>query len=443
MIEKKNFKKKLLSAGLILSLVLSMCACTSADAAQISSKSTKTTKLVFSKGTTKVKPAAGDCSNDKIGKTREPGCPTGWEDCAISFSTELFRRTYPQSGDASEKSFVMSPASVLTAMLMVEEGADGKTAAQIEDAVGTELLYARESLAEILNHKGKSTNVRTANSIWYRDTDKLEVKNDYVLAAQKFFNADIYKAAFNTKTAGDINKWCKFKTKNRIKTIIGKNSIKKESMMYLINALTFDGKWKRKYESNDVRKADFTTESGRIQKADMMYDTENLYLENSNATGFVKPYKGGYSFVALLPKDGMKMTDFVKTLDGESFAKLLADKKKEPVRTGLPKFKNQCSMNLEESLKSMGITDLFDQDAADLNAMASYKDGNLYVSQVKHKTFIETDTEGTRAAAVTSVETMYSTSLVEKQVFLNRPFFYAIVDDETGIPVFIGVVMEL
>ena len=100
-------------------------------------------------------------------------------------------------------------------------------------------------------------------------------------------------------------------------------------------------------------------------------------------------------------------------------------------------------MNLEESLKSMGITDLFDQDAADLNVMASYKDGNLYVSQVKHKTFIETDTEGTRAAAVTSVEMAYATSLVEKQVFLNRPFLYAIVDDETGIPVFIGVVMEL
>ena len=84
-------------------------------------------------------------------------------------------------------------------------------------------------------------------------------------------------------------------------------------MLYLINALTFDGKWQSPYKDYQVGDADFTAADGSVQTAEMMYGTEYTYLENDLATGFVKPYADGYSFVALLPHEGLSMACLLYT----------------------------------------------------------------------------------------------------------------------------------
>lgn len=72
--------------------------------------------------------------------------------------------------------------------------------------------------------------------------------------------------------------------------------------------------------------------------------------------------------------------------------------------------------------------------------MGSAERGNLYISDVLHKTFIEVGELGTKAGAVTSVEMSLTSAPLEiKNVILNRPFVYAIIDNETNLPVFIGV----
>ena len=139
------------------------------------------------------------------------------------------------------------------------------------------------------------------------------------------------------------------------------------------------------------------------------------------------------------------MADFVNGLTEDSFVELSASKKDVPVETGMPKFKTESGAELSAALQAMGIRDLFDADRADLSLMATVTDGNLFVSRILHKAFLETDTEGTRAAAVTAVELEAGSAAPTemKRVILDRPFLYAIIEDETGIPIFMGTVESM
>ena len=447
--EKKNSKKiirkamiakKLTALGLAMLLALSLAACAANSEG-------------MSAGTKRLQEADGQAA---VCKERAGGCPVGWENCVQKFSVQLFQQAYAQQSGAdrdnqdkadaaqSGSGFVLSPASVLTALLMAEEGADGETAAQIQETVGSEVFYAREDFQRILNAKGEGTQVNTANSVWLRKDPNLQVQESFLAAMQQLFKAEVFSADFDKKTVKDINQWCKTNTKGRIKKILNE-PISPETMLYLINALTFDGKWQSPYKEYQVGDADFTAADGSVQTAEMMYGTEYTYLENELATGFVKPYADGYSFVALLPHEGLSMADFVKGLSKDTFARAWKVEKETPVETGLPKFKTESGAELSEALRTMGIRDLFDADRAELHRTATTPEGNLFVSKILHKAFIETDTEGTKAAAVTAVVAECGSAAPSemKRVILDRPFFYAIIEEETGIPLFMGTVERM
>ena len=187
--EKKNSKKiirkamiakKLTALGMAVVLVFSLAACGAADNGKLSSD------------TVKLKAAA--MGDENVYKERAVGCPVGWERSVQEFSVQLFQQAYAQQSGAdrdnkdkadaaqSGSGFVLSPASVLTALLMAEEGADGETAAQIQEAVGSEVFYAREAFQQILNAKGEGTQVNTANSVWLRDDPKLQVQESFLAA---------------------------------------------------------------------------------------------------------------------------------------------------------------------------------------------------------------------------------------------------------------------
>lgn len=375
----------------------------------------------------------------------EAGCPVGWEKCVWDFSLGLLAGGFEESKDEAVgggeygQSIVISPLSALQVMLMICEGADGETREQIVDSVGAEVLLEIEEIQELLNRSEDGLTVSSANSAWFRDEEgRLAVSDKYVGILQKYFDAESYLAPFDKSTISDINAWCDEKTGGRIDKMIEK--ISDDAVIYLLNALTFDAEWEFPYESYNVHDCDFKHEDGSVETVEMMYDRESLYLENEFAKGFVKPYKGDCSFAVLLPKDeNMKMSDFLALLDADAVSSI--SPQRTMLETGIPKFKTECDFEMKQVLESMGIRDLFDDEKAELSNMATSSNGNIFVSQIKQKAVIETDTEGTRAAAVTVAEMVDGTSLIEESLYLDRPFVYAIVDDETQVPIFMGVMM--
>jgi serpin B len=178
-----------------------------------------------------------------------------------------------------------------------------------------------------------------------------------------------------------------------------------------------------------------------------MYGIEGTYLEDENAVGFMKSYKGGkYAFVAMLPNEGVSVSKYIASLNGESLNALLTNPQYVTVQTSLPKFETEYDVEMSEILKTMGMTKAFDSDYAEFEGLGTSIEGNIYINRVLHKTFILVGEKGTKAGAATVVEMTDGASAVPlemKEVYLDRPFVYMLIDCENNIPFFIGTLMDV
>lgn len=356
---------------------------------------------------------------------------------ASSFAAELFKDNYSKG-----KTTLVSPLSVLTALALVQNGAQGDTLAQLEQALGgldrdTLNAYMR-AYCDFLT---ESDELKIANSVW---TDSsVEAKQAFLQKAVDSYSAQLFSAPLSSKkTVSSINSWVKKNTDGMIPKII--ENADRDAVMMLINAVAFEAKWETPYTNDDIEKLEFNSYSGKSKKTEFMCSTESVYLSDSDAVGFMKPYKNGrFAFAALLPNEDVNIDDYIASLSGEKLMKIFSSaKKNEEVDVKMPKFKAEYSTQLIDTLKKMGIEDAFDRKSADFSSLIDKNDG-AYIGTVMHKTFIEVDQEGTRAAAATLVGISKMSMPAINPVCLNRPFVYMIVDTETNLPLFIGVQTEI
>ena len=286
-----------------------------------------------------------------------------------------------------------------------------------------------------------------ANSIWFKDDPNFAVEQSFLQTNADYYGAGAYKAAFDEGTRNDINNWVKEHTDGMIPEII--DDIPDEAIMYLVNALAFDAKWADEYEEHQIREGRFTMEDGTRQDVDMMHSEEYTYLEDDLATGFIKYYKDRkYAFVAMLPNEGVSVSQYVDSLTGEHLRELLNNPQDLTVFASIPKFETEYDIEMSEVLQEMGMTEAFDWRVADFSRLGTYNvDGmNICINRVLHKTFISVTEQGTRAGAATAVEMVAegAMEIVEfKEVALDRPFVYMLIDCETNLPFFIGTMMNV
>ena len=363
---------------------------------------------------------------------------------AADFSFALFQQSSAEDMIAG-KNILISPESVLSALAMTANGANGQTLVEMEEVLcgGMEIQSFNEYMYTYHNRltATKDVTFHIANSIWLKDEPELQVKEDFLQTDRNYYNADVFQANFDTNTVADINQWVDANTNGMIPQLL--TEIPEGVELYLINALAFEGEWENSYEEKQVNEAGiFTDYLGNEETVTMLRSTETQYIAGEHVTGFVKNYKGGdYAFLALLPEEGIRVEDYITSLNGEDFLALYDNRMYQDVLVEIPEFTYDYDTELKDSLSAMGIEAAF-EPRADFSNMA---ETSLYISRVLHKTHIQVDRAGTKAAAVTAVE-MSKTSDVEMdvteppKVYLNRPFVYAIVDTETGLPVFLGAV---
>lgn len=362
---------------------------------------------------------------------------------AADFSLELFNQARSKGNNS-----LVSPTSVFLALGMTANGADSNTLKEFENLLGNQGINIKDLNAYYSSLTKKLTNVYSgkvsiANSIWFRQSESLNVKKDFLQNNSDFYKAAAYKADFDSrKTVEDINNWVKNNTNNLIDKIV--DVIDTDAIMYLINTVYFEAQWEKPFAKNDVCQGVFKLKDGTQKTVDFMHSEEISYIRDDKAKGFIKPYNNGkYSFVALLPNEGVSIDSYVASLSGNYFISILKNSTKEVVYVDLLKFKSEYSIHLVEPLKQMGLKDCFDGGKANFSKIASSSSGNIYVSDVLHKTFITVDTQGTKAGAATKVE-MKALGIIKNAhtITLNRPFLYAIIDNETNLPLFIGIMMN-
>lgn len=370
--------------------------------------------------------------------------PDTQNEVVADFAVRLF-----QASENSGNNTLISPLSVLCALAMTANGAQEETLAQMEDVLGMNTqdlnLYVYSYMQSLLQDEENTLSL--ANSIWLTQDEQFTVNPNFLQANADYYGADIYQAPFNDQTLKDINNWVKQSTDGMIPKIL--NQIPEEAVMYLVNALAFEAEWMDIYEEYQVREDVFTKEDGSTQNVEFMYATEYDYFEDENATGFMKEYKGGhYAFVALLPKEGISVSEYVASLNGTSLNRLLSNPQDEIVRTAIPKFETEFELEMADILQAMGMTDAFDVSKANFESLGTMPERNIYISRVLHKTFISVAEKGTKAGAATVVEMAAGSAapgkpVEPKIVYLDRPFVYMLIDCENNIPFFIGTMMDV
>ncbi len=234
------------------------------------------------------------------------------------FALRLF-----QAGNEDGKNTLISPLSVLAALSMTANGAKGETLTEMENVLGMPVSQLNGYMYSYMNSlpQGEKYKLSLANSIWFTEDERFTVNEGFLQTNADYFGADIFKSPFDESTVKDINTWVKQKTDGMIPDIL--DEIPAEAVMYLVNALAFEAEWAEIYTKNSVSANTFTTADGIGQEVEFMYSTESGYFEDKNATGFIKYYSGQkYAFVALLPNEGITVSEYVNSLTGEALAKL-------------------------------------------------------------------------------------------------------------------------
>lgn len=368
-----------------------------------------------------------------------------FDNAGSDFAIQLFKETANE-----EENVLISPLSVYPALAMTANGADSNTLSQMEQTLRMPIHELNESLHSYISAlpNEETSKLYLANSIWFRDEKDLTINKAFLQTNANWYNAQIYKASFDDTTLHDINTWVSDKTDGMIGQIV--NHIEKDSYMYLINALSFDAKWKEPYEKPSVKSGVFTKEDGSKQDVELMYSSEYQYIQDENAKGFLKPYDGGaYAFAALLPEEDISLADYIGSLSGKKLKKLLSQTETCTVHTAIPKFKMEYNTNLNQALISLGMKDAFSETEADFSGIGTFTspEYRLFINRVLHKTSISVMEKGTKAGASTVVEMKESGAFQQpsepKEVYLDRPFVYMIIDCKQHFPIFIGTLYNV
>ena len=363
------------------------------------------------------------------------------KEALMSSYLALFCATLPEDNSSS----LISPLSIITALSMTADGTAGNTRAQFEKLFGMtteELDEAISYLTARLSDTGsKNVKFTSANSLWLAQSG-VKFKTSYLERVKAAYAPSVYSVNFAIpEIADEINGWVKKNTSGMIEKIIERGDTDASTVMALVNALTFDGKWAAKFEST----ADgvFHSYSGKEQSATFMYAPNCLHIGINGAEGVVKHYDGEkYVFIALMPDENTDIFDYIATLDAKTLANIKNFAINNTVRVGMPKFTADYDYDLIPALVSLGVTDALG-GAADFSELAECEVGYMYVDKAIHKTHIEIDENGTKAAAATYISTRKNAAVLEEEIILNRPFFYMIYDTESELPVFMGVMTEM
>lgn len=341
----------------------------------------------------------------------------------------------------------ISPLSVSMALGMTLNGANGETQAAMEQTLELaglttdQINRSYQSLITLLTGLDPKVVFQIANSIWYRQGWTFE--EEFINANKSYFDALVQSLDFDDPNAANtINNWVKGNTNGLIEEII-KPPINPLTVMFLINAIYFKGTWTYEFDKELTHDDVFTLLDGSSKTVPMMRLTGDLnYFENEFFQAVDLPYGDElFSMTILLPKQGLDANSLVTQLIPENWAGWIGSFSEETVDLTLPKFKLEYEIKLNEALQALGMTIAFNPGQADFSRMYSGSQ-DLYISKVKHKTFVEVDEEGTEAAAVTSVEITVTSAGPHGNVMkVDRPFVFVIRENKSQTLLFMGKIV--
>lgn len=358
-----------------------------------------------------------------------------------AFGLDLFDEI--MQGAETGENVMISPLSVSLALGMTLNGAASTTREAMEETLGLqgftpeEINQGYKSIIDQLLDLDPKVIMEIVNSIWYRED--FNVQDDFIQTNKEHFYAEIRPLDFSRLDARDIiNQWVSDMTHELIKEII--DQIPPQAVMYLINAMYFKGTWTYEFDPEESGMKPFYPEEGSsYEAAAMRQETKLNYFQNDLLQLVELPYGDkNFSMLVFLPSGTNSCTDVLAEIDNDNWNSWTGQMAETDVLVQLPKFKFATFRLLNDPLSDMGMEIAF-SGAADFTGINPA--GNLFISRVLHKTFIDVNEEGTEAAAVTAVEMSFTSIGGDPgpvYFIADKPFLFAIRENSTGSILFIG-----
>lgn len=347
-----------------------------------------------------------------------------------------------------ESNIFISPLSVSMALGMTMNGAKGTTLNEMENTLGftglsqDEINQTYNNLMQALTNADPNVTMQIANSIWYKNTFSVEQKFKDV--NKNYFNAAVQELDFsNPSSVNTINNWVSQNTNGKITGII--SQIPSNAVMYLINAIYFNGNWKYQFDSTSTVDKPFYLSNGNTVTRKFMREGGNFnYFSNSLVQAIDLPYGDStFSMMVILPNQGQDINSIVGQLNMQTLDDWINQMCIAECNVTLPKFKIECEYSLSNQLIAMGMKTAFSA-SADFTGIS--KNGGLYISEVKHKTYINVNEQGTEAAAVTLVGVVTVVvgggGHIPIEFNVNRPFLFVIKENSSNTILFAGKIMD-
>jgi serpin B len=370
-----------------------------------------------------------------------------------------------QLGSERDDNLFVSPYSIAAALAMVYAGADGDTREQMAETLqfpiddgdmhaafhrlGKELAARAEVEIE---DEGDAFRLDVINQTWGHET--FEFERDYLDLLAKYYGAGMrqvdFRGAFEA-VRQEINDWVADQTEQRIEDLLPPQSLNEDTRFVLVNAIYFLGSWKHAFEEDRTEDRPFTRLDGSAVEVAMMRQTERFGHHADERTVAVSmPYIGNQiELVAMMPANGSgDFEGWADGLDREHFDEVLRAMNRQEVALHFPRFESGSDLQLADLLRGMGMTDAFDECAADFRGITGVDpcipDRSIYIDEIFHKSFVDIDESGTEAAAATAVVMMRVTAMGPEPVTVrfDRPFYYFIHDRPTGTILFAGRMLD-
>ncbi|RIJ70692.1 serpin family protein [Nakamurella silvestris] len=360
---------------------------------------------------------------------------------------------------------VVSPYSIYTVLAMVDQGAKGETAAQLEDLLGADtagqqgvvtavdagmaaaLAAGKDAESQLIAQGGAGDQPATArpfafdvaNSLWAQPG--LGIKQEFLDAMAAGFGVGMYETDFASdpeKARAVINAWVSEHTADLIPELIPEGVVTVDTVLALVNAIHLSAPWAAGFQASGL--APFTAPSGVVQAATMSVTRPFGYAEGDDWQSVSVPYQGGeLAMTVVLPAVGA--WDKVGTELPAVLARATTTSGSGDIRLTMPKFTVDTAADLVPVMAVLGVRDLFGAEA-DLSGIAGGP-GDITGSALVHQAVVAVDEDGTEATAATAfLAEIWSLKSVDHEVTVDRPFYFVIHDTTTTAPLFIGQITD-
>nr|XP_017498044.2 serpin B11 [Manis javanica] len=379
----------------------------------------------------------------------------------VEFCLDMFKElTSNHVGD----NIFFSPLSLLYALSMLLLGARGNSAKQMEKVLHFNHIAGSLKpdfvdsakcsqagrihselgvLFSLINQPDSNHSLSIASRLYA--TKAMAVRQQYLSCSEKLYEARLQTVDFEQSTEETrkaINAWVESKTNGKVTNLFGKGTLDPSCVMVLVNAVYFKGQWQNKFQQRETLKSPFQLCEGKSVMVEMMCQTGTFKLasiKEPQMQVLELPYVNNkLSMIILLPIGTVSLEQIEKQLNMKTLYKWTSPSTmtEREVQVHIPRFKLEIKYELNSLLKSLGMTDIFNQVKADLSGISPAK--GLYLSKVIHKSYVEVNEEGTEAAAATGDSLVVKRLPIRAQFMANHPFLFFIKHIQTNMILFWG-----